>query len=38
VLQLVSNRVPGGRHRSMFECYGFPQSKPRDRALDIIKK
>jgi hypothetical protein len=40
VLQLESNRAPGVCHRSMCRClnvYGFPQSKPRTRALDIIK-
>ncbi len=39
VLQLESKRAPGGGHRSMCRClnvYGFPQSKPGDRALDIV--
>ena len=41
VLQLESNRAQGGGHRSMCSClnvYGFPQSKPRDGILDMVKK
>jgi hypothetical protein len=38
VLQLESNRAPGVGHRKSrcLNVYGFPQSKPKDRALDIV--